>query len=158
MALSDEQTIDAKLEELDRLIADLEKRRQELREAKESIMAERALLPPKQRQQAVASRVPGRLEKAAAEGHSTEASEVAARLITAALERTLDSLSWKSFKKREGEWTFLRDTQGRLADELESSKDFIDLLRKDGEIVVGKYRYRVSEDRFLNRYFAGTKK
>jgi len=73
------------------------------------------------------------------------------------LEATLDSLPWKSFKKKEGEWAFLRDREGRLIDELQSARDFVDRMRKEGEVVVGKYRYQVSEDKFLNRYYAGAK-
>ena len=57
-----------------------------------------------------------------------------------------------------GEWAFLRDREGRLVDELQSSKEFVDRLRKEGEVVVGKYRYHVSEDKFLNRYYAGGSK
>ena len=40
-------------------------------------------------------------------------------------------------------------------DELQSAKEFVEELRRGNDVVVGKYRYRVSEDKFLNRYFAG---
>lgn len=131
MVLPDEEGINAKVEEIDRLIEDLQKRKRELLEAKEAIGAEK----PKRESSPLSE-----FEKS-----------------TNALEETLDSLQWKSFKKKEGEWTFLRDRDGRLIDELQSSKDFVDRLRNESEVVVGKYRYRVSEDRFLNRYFAGRK-
>ncbi len=128
MPKADDEFIDAKLEEVDRLLEELQKRRQELQEAKEASKTgktfHKALDLPK---------------FAGAE---------------ADLEETLNSLGWKSFKKREGEWTFLRDREGRLRDELESVKAFVDQLRKGTDAVVGKYRYTISEDRFLNRYFS----
>lgn len=148
MVLSDEEGINAKVEEIDRLIEDLRKRKQELLEAKEAIRAEVAV--PKK---GVEPRGVIRTEKPEPKSSPLSAFEKPAN----ALEEILDSLQWKSFKKKEGEWAFLRDRDGRLMDELQSSKDFVDRLRKESEVVVGKYRYRVSEDRFLNRYFVSTK-
>lgn len=148
MALSDEERINAKAEEIDRLIEDLQKRKQELLKAKEVIGAEMAV--PKK---GLESRDVIRAEKPKPKSSPLSAFEES----TTALEETLESLQWKSFKKKEGEWTFLRDRVGKLIDELQSSKGFVDRLRKENEVVVGEYRYRVSEDRFLNRYFAGRK-
>ena len=126
MPKTDGEIIDAKLEEIDRLLEELRRRRQELQEAKEAVKTEKTFHkgsePPK----------PERSE--------------------AILEETLNSLEWKSFKKKEGEWTFLRDREGRLRDELESVKGFVDDLRKGRDAVVGRYRYAISEDRFLNRF------
>ena len=70
-----------------------------------------------------------------------------------ALEKTLNSLEWSSFKKKEGEWTFLRNRDGSLVDTLTTETDFVNQLRKGKELVVGRYRYVVSDDKFLNRYF-----
>ena len=148
MVLPDEEGINAKVEEIERLIEDLQKRKQELLKAKEVIGAEMAV--PKK---GLESKDVVRAEKPQPGSSPLSEFEKSAT----ALEETLDSLQWKSFKKKEGEWTFLRDRDGRLMDELQSSKGFVDRLRKENEIVVGKYRYRVSEDRFLNRYFVGTK-
>lgn len=148
MALSDEEGINARVEEIDRLIGDLQKRKHELLKAKEVIRAE-AASPKKGPESGDAIRA----EKP--EPKSSPLSEF--EKSTTASEETLDSLQWKSFKKEEGEWAFLRGRDGRLVDELQSSKDFVDRLRKESEVVVGKYRYRISEDRFLNRYFVGTK-
>jgi hypothetical protein len=72
---------------------------------------------------------------------------------TKALLKALNSLEWSSFKKKEGEWTFLRDRDGSLVENLASETDFVNLLRKGKELVVGRYRYAVSEDKFLNRHF-----
>ena len=69
-------------------------------------------------------------------------------------EGTLNSLPWKSFKKKEGEWTFLRDREGRLVDALQLAKEFVEEVRKKNEVIVGNYKYRISEDKFLNRYLA----
>lgn len=148
MVLPDEEGINAKVEEIDRLIEDLQKRKQELLKVKEAIGAEMAV--PKK---GLESRDVIRAEKPKPESSPLSGFEKS----TNALEETLESLQWKSFKKKEGEWTFLRDRDGRLIDELQSSKGFVDRMRKENEVVVGKYRYRVSEDRFLNRYFVGTK-
>jgi hypothetical protein len=149
MCPSSEEAIDAKVEELDRMIGELQKRRQELLEAKETMKAMVAYekkkeerLPtdavqPMKRTTPVSPRPPSRSDET-----------------TSTLEKTLDILQWKSFKKKEGEWTFLRDREGRLIDELQTSKDFVDRLRKENEVVIGKYRYRISEDKFLNRYLA----
>jgi hypothetical protein len=138
---SSEEAIDAKVEELDRMIGELQKRRQELLEAKETMKAMVAYekkkeerLPtdavqPMKRTTPVSPRPPSRSDET-----------------TSTLEKTLDILQWKSFKKKEGEWKFeckfLRDREGRLIDELQTSKDFVDRLRKENEVVIGKYRYR----------------
>ncbi len=128
MSKGDAELIDAKLEEVNRLLEELRKRRQELQEAKESAKTEKTF------HEASALTKPTGLE--------------------AGLEETLNSLGWKSFKKKEGEWTFLRDREGILRDELESAKEFVEQLRKGRNVLVGKYRYAISEDRFLNRYLA----
>jgi hypothetical protein len=144
--LSEEERTAAKVEELDKLIAELQGRRRELLEAgkasKAIPVAPKAEANPPPRPEA-----PVRAPTPAASPRSRSA-----------LEKELDELPWKSFKKKEGEWAFLRDREGRLVDELQSSKEFVDRLRKEGEVVVGKYRYQVSEDKFLNRYYAGASK
>jgi hypothetical protein len=149
MTLSDEERIDAKLEELDKLVAALQKRRQELLETKET----KGGTPTAAKREIVEPRAPAKTEKAP---------QPVARKVEVAgpkdpLIGTLDLLPWKSFKKKEGEWAFLRDRQGGLIDELQSAKDFVDRVRKEGEVVVGKYRYVISEERFLNRYYEAAK-
>jgi hypothetical protein len=151
MALSDDM-VSAKVEELDRLIADLQKRRRELLATKETgLMTSTA--PKENIVEAVEIKAPPKLEVPAKPAART----TAPGRTKDPLEGALDSLPWKSFKKKEGEWAFLRDREGRLIDELQSSREFVDRLRKEGEVVVGKYRYQVSEDKFLNRYFSGGK-
>lgn len=149
MNLSEEDRIAAKVEELDKLIAELQARRQ-------ALLATKGLSPPAledQNKRVVAMKPTPEQEatpliktKASPLGRSKDPLEI-----------TLDSLLWKSFKKKEGEWAFLRDREGRLIDELQSARDFVDRVRKEGGVVVGKYRYQVSEDKFLNRYYAGAK-
>jgi len=148
MTLSDEDRVAAKVEELDRLIADLQKRRRELLEAKGAAPA----APAAPKRETVEAKAPARAERPP---HLVARTPEPARAKNA-LELTLDSLPWKSFKKKEGEWAFLRDREGMLIDELQSEKDFVDRTRKEGQVVVGKYRYQVSEDKFLNRYYAGS--
>lgn len=128
MPKDNDELISVKLEEVDRLLEELQKRRQGLQEAKEAFKTEKT---------------------------SHKASEVPKSVgLEAGLEETLSSLGWKSFKKKEGEWTLLRDREGRLIDELEPVKEFVDQLRKGRNVVVGRYRYAISEDRFLNRFLA----
>jgi hypothetical protein len=146
ITLSDGERVAAKVEEVDRLIADLQKRRRELLEASKTPSA-----TPAAPKEAIETKAPTRAERPSPPAARTPEP---ARTKNA-LERTLDSLPWKSFKKKEGEWAFLRDREGRLIDELQSEKDFVDRARKEGQVVVGKYRYQVSEDKFLNRYYAG---
>jgi len=46
------------------------------------------------------------------------------------------------------------EEQGRsLVDTLETRDGLCEQLRRGKELVVGRYRYAVSEDKFLNRHF-----
>jgi hypothetical protein len=129
MSLTDDEAqIDAKLRETDRSIAELQKQRQELLQAK------RALTTGKTRTEAPQSPKPETTEKA--------------------VEKALNTLEWKAFKKKDGEWAFLRDMNGRLVEDLQGVTEFVDQLRKGRQIVVGKYRYSASDDKFLNRFIA----
>ena len=69
-----------------------------------------------------------------------------------ALEKTLNLLEWTGFKKKDGEWAFLKDRQGNIVEWLESAPEFVEAVRKGKEVTVGKYRYRASDDKFLNRF------
>ena len=148
MTISEDERTAARIEELDRLIAELQERKRALLDRKEShVLA----APAVSKKDAVEGRPPAKVEKPIpALARSPEPKRP-----KNALEVTLDSLPWKSFKKKEGEWAFLRDREGRLIDELQSEKEFIDSVKKAGEVVVGKYRYQVSEDKFLNRHYSG---
>lgn len=149
MVLSDEERIDAKVEELDELVAALQRRRQELLGAKETKVG----TPSAPKMATSGPKAPSKTEKA-----PQPAARVAGQNEPKSpLNGTLDSLPWKSFKKKEGEWAFLRDREGRLIDELQSAREFVDRVRKEGEVVVGKYRYVISEDKFLNRYYEAAK-
>lgn len=148
MTLSEGERNSAKVEELDRLIAELQKRKAALLQT-----AEARREPPAAPKAEGAETGP----PAKPEAPSQPAPKASGVRSKSELERTLDGLPWKAFKKKEGEWAFLRDREGRLIDELQSAKDFVDDVRKHGGLVVGKYRYQVSEDKFLNRYYAGGK-
>jgi leucyl aminopeptidase (aminopeptidase T) len=136
----DEASIDARLKETEKSIAELQKKRAELLRAKGAIRW---------------AKTTASTSKNASPRASTPAAvaKVTTVASTNALEKTLKSLEWSSFKKKEGEWTFLRKRDGALVDTLESEADFVNQLRKGKQLVVGKYRYVVSEDKFLNRYF-----
>ncbi len=143
----DERTA-AKVEELDALIAQLQKRREALIQAGKA----REATPAAPGTAGAEAMMPAKLET-----RSRAVPRAPGPKSKSELEKTLDSLPWKGFKKKEGEWAFLRDREGRLIDELQSAKDFVDSVRKQGSVVVGKYRYQVSEDKFLNRYYAEAK-
>jgi len=147
MTLSDSDRVAAKVEEVDKLIADLQRRRKELLETSEAAI----VTPAAPKEEVVDTKPPAKSERPP----QVVARPSGAAKTKTALERNLDSLPWKSFKKKEGEWAFLRDREGRLVDELQAEKDFVDRVRKEGGVVVGKYRYQVSEDKFLNRHYAG---
>jgi hypothetical protein len=137
----DEAQVDAELKETERSIEELKKRRAELLRAQGAIRWAKT----KASTSGTATPQPAPLATTAVAAPTTTS--------TKALERTLSSLEWSSFKKKEGEWTFLRNRDGSLVDALTSESDFVNQLRKGKEIVVGRYRYVVSEDKFLNRYF-----
>lgn len=137
----DEARIESQLKETERSIEELQKRRAELLRAKGAIRWAKT--------KASVSKTMGPQPVMPASTVATVASAAS----TKALEETLNSLEWSSFKKKEGEWTFLRNRDGSLVDALTSETDFVNQLRKGKEIVVGRYRYAASEDKFLNRHF-----
>jgi hypothetical protein len=137
----DEARIDSELKEVEASIGELQKRRAELLRAKGASRWARTT--------ASASKTKGPEQVVPTSAATTVASPAS----TKALEEALKSLEWSSFKKKEGEWTFLRNRDGSLVDTLTSETDFVNQLRKGKEVVVGRYRYAVSEDKFLNRHF-----
>jgi hypothetical protein len=140
-APEDEARIDAQLKDVEDSIEALRKKRAELLRAQQAIRWARTKASVSKAANAQPAS-PARAEAAAAPAAPTKA-----------LVEALNSLEWSSFKKKEGEWTFLRNRDGTLVDALTSETDFVNRLRKGEEIVVGRYRYAASEDRFLNRHF-----
>ena len=65
---------------------------------------------------------------------------------------TLGSLRWKKFTNGGGEWTFLLGPDDSLLPELEPAKQFIERLRSEKEAILDGWHYRISKDRFLNRF------
>src|SRR5271169_5299871 len=105
-AAPDEAEVDEQIRETEKSIADLQKKRAELLRAKGAMRwAKSSANATKPGVQAVAP-APGVKEKVAT-APPTPAS-------LKALEKTLNELEWKSFKKKEGEWTFLRTMTGKL--------------------------------------------
>lgn len=126
MTVSDEAQIDAKLKETESAIATLQLQRQNLLRAKASL-----------------------------KGSSTSTQPPVLEVPEKAVEKAMNMLEWKNFKKKDGEWAFMRNRDGSLVEDLQPVVGFVDQLRKGKTIVVGKYRYEASEDKFLSRYFAG---
>ena len=139
-APEDEAEVDQQLKEVERSIEELQKKRAELLRAKGAIKWAKT--------KASVSKTgnPQPVQPASAP------SAVPAPPTKALLD-ALSSLEWTGFKKKEGEWTFLRNRDGTLVDALTSEADFVNRLRKGESIVVGKYRYAASDDKFLNRHF-----
>lgn len=125
MPPEDEALLNARLKEIDEKIADLQRQRRQVVEAKAGLKSAQSE-PPAERQ-------PQELDE---------------KLI----ERSLYMLEWNAFKKKDGEWAFLRTRDGQLVEDLKPIVDFIDQLRKGRRLQVGRYDYVVSEDKFLNRY------
>jgi hypothetical protein len=121
-----EKQIDAELKSADLSIEELQKKKRALLEEKRTI----------------------RTGKPGAPADSVPQPVIADK----ALEKTLNLLEWTGFKKKDGEWAFLKDRQGNIVEWLESAPQFVEQVRKGKEIKVGKYRYRVSDDKFLNRF------
>ena len=127
MPPEDQAQIDAKLREIDATIADLQRQRRELLGARSELRKSAAPESPAEPQ-----RQPEPSEKA--------------------IERAMNMLEWKGFKKKDGEWAFLRTRDGDLVEDLKPIVGFIDQLRKGRRLALGEYEYVASEDRFLNRY------
>jgi hypothetical protein len=139
-ASEDEARVDEELKEVERSIGELQKRRAELLRAKGAMRwakTKASVSKTTPTQPVSAPGAPGSVTTAASK----------------ALKEALDSLEWSSFKKKEGEWTFLRNRDGSLVEGLTSETEFVNRLRKGETVVVGKYRYAASEDKFLNRHF-----
>ncbi len=64
----------------------------------------------------------------------------------------LNSLSWKKFRNGDGEWAFFLGPDDGLLPELESAREFIESLRQEKEASLDGWRYRISKERFLNRF------
>ncbi|MDA4118472.1 MAG: hypothetical protein OK455_09035 [Thaumarchaeota archaeon] len=140
----DEARIDEQLKEIEKSIAELQKQRAELLRAKGAIRWAKTT---------ASTAKSGSPHPASPATDTTPPSAPVTAAPSEALEKTLNSLEWSSFKKKEGEWTFLRNRDGSLVDTLTTETDFVNQLRKGKELVVGRYRYVVSDDKFLNRYF-----
>ena len=69
-------------------------------------------------------------------------------------QKALESLKWKKFDKGEGEWAFFLTATRELLPELKPAAGIIERLKsKEGtEVTVGSHRYKVSKERFLNRF------
>lgn len=65
---------------------------------------------------------------------------------------TLNSLSWKKFRNGEGEWAFFLGPDDALLPELERAREFIESLKREKEAPLEGWRYRISKERFLNRF------
>ncbi len=126
MPPEDEAQLDARLKEIDAKIADLQSQRRQIVEAKVRLRRSIASEPPAEHRQP----------------------ELDERVI----EKSLNMLEWNTFKKKEGEWAFLRTRDGDLVEDLKPIVDFIDQLRKGRRLNIGRYEYVASEDKFLNRY------
>ena len=137
----DEARIDAELQETEKSIGELQKRRAELLRAKGTIRWAKTTASASKRADPKQMAPPSAVAAVASPAPSK------------ALVEALNSLEWSSFKKKEGEWAFFRNKDGSLVEALASETDFVNLLRKGKELVVGKYRYAVSEDKFLSRHF-----
>jgi hypothetical protein len=131
---AEEAQVSAKIEELDTIIVRLQKRKQELTEAMETMKGEMTF---------------GRTPSPSGFEKGEDQDSVDEGVL-----KSLNSVRWKGFGQgKEGEWTFVTDRQGNLTKELQPARGFIEGLKAGAPIAAGKYRYKVSQDgKFLNRY------
>ena len=64
----------------------------------------------------------------------------------------LNALSWKKFSNGKGEWAFFLGPDDALLPELEAAREFIESLKREKEASLEGWRYRISKERFLNRF------
>ena len=64
----------------------------------------------------------------------------------------LDTLSWTKFSNGKGEWAFFLRPDDALLPELEPAREFIESLKREKEASLEGWRYRISKERFLNRF------
>jgi hypothetical protein len=64
----------------------------------------------------------------------------------------LNALSWKKFSNGKGEWAFFLGPDDALLPELEPAREFIESLKQEKEASLDGWRYRISKERFLNRF------
>lgn len=75
-------------------------------------------------------------------------------LPAAAEQNALESLNWKGFNSGKGEWAFFTSVAGEFLPELKPAAALIEKMKsKEGtEVTVGTYTYKISKERFLNRF------
>jgi len=64
----------------------------------------------------------------------------------------LDTLTWNKFSNGKGEWAFFLGPNDALLPELEPARGFIESLKREKEAPLEGWRYRISKERFLNRF------
>ena len=73
------------------------------------------------------------------------------------LSRALEALEWRPAKNGKGEWIFILDREGRVEDAFTRPplREFLERVRTapaETGLVLGGYRYRIHEGRFLHRW------
>jgi len=68
--------------------------------------------------------------------------------------KALEALPWRDMKNGRGQWVFIVDREGKVAEEFERPPldAVIEAASAENGVVVGDHRYRVSEGRFLQRW------
>jgi len=68
--------------------------------------------------------------------------------------KALESLPWRNMKNGRGQWVFIVDRDGKVAEEFKRPPldAVVEAASAENGVVVGDHRYRVSEGRFLQRW------
>jgi hypothetical protein len=68
--------------------------------------------------------------------------------------KALEALPWRDMKNGRGQWVFIVDRDGKVAEEFKRPPldAVVEAASAENGVVVGGHRYRVSEGRFLQRW------
>jgi hypothetical protein len=135
MSEPEAKEIAGRIQMIDELLSDLQRRRKELVEAREALKEEISMSSSDTKK---------------AEGSHDEEM----------MGMVLNSLQWTKFGAgKDGEWAFANRRDGRPLKELDLIRASIDGMRTGQQITVGDYRYKLSSDgKFLNRFSASARK
>ena len=74
------------------------------------------------------------------------------------LEKALAGLKWTDYPSSNGAWAFyLEKSTNKIIKPLAPFPDFIKQLKEKGDVTVGDYKYKLSGERFLQRFTVSKK-
>ena len=81
-----------------------------------------------------------------------------AKATNEALEKALEGLKWTDYPSKNGAWAFyLEKSTNKIIKPLAPFPEFITQLKEKGDMTVGSYKYKLSGERFLQRFTVSKK-